>query len=693
MDAVESSLGFNGLPDELDADRPCPSLSEDTLGRELIVRGLVSQILKRRSRETLVFSVEGPWGSGKSSLLNFIEMELKDSEELRVVRFEPWWFSNADDLIVRFFHELQSNLGGVGDDKLKSAAVKAGAIAKLLKPASNLVPGLKEAVDMLIEATGTVTKAVEDQSKNIRGLRLEIETLLDEASTKILVLIDDLDRLQSREIANVFRMIKGISALDGILYIVAFDPEVVQRALSDAGGVGYLDKIIQCPIRLPQPTLAQLRAQIEESLGSLLTSDLSRSRWWCYYDNIFIARLATYRAIKRLANTCHTLFPMVSGEVEPADFVAVQGMRLFFPDAYGALIGFVAGTGRVSLKPGMSIKPPAEFLKEVLGEEYWTGVAPLIDELLTTHHPSPLISPARNLSTYLRLAPEEGVITNKQWAALVRDLHRGSASLRDILAARAGERKYLDSLFTRLDQLLERPGGIDSVVPANVISALLSGSDLVISRDRPEHLAFPVFWTVNRLVFLGFRHFPPKSAAKLLRRQFRESCQPVTCARLCLTIEDTDAMEALYTSRQIAAFQHELPYLKRRVLTRIRNRATSGRLWSEYRDFVFLHAIWQDWEESLAAVRWLQRLLKSEPTALGELVYRSFGEFTRQGFEEWRPTRVREFKLDHLVGLERMVGWKRKSLLRRARRVLRLENLSEEHQDALETLVQVIQKN
>ena len=54
--------------------------------------------------------IYGPWGSGKSTMLNFIEHYLKDqqpTEQATIVLFNPWWFSGREDLTRSFFSQLQ----------------------------------------------------------------------------------------------------------------------------------------------------------------------------------------------------------------------------------------------------------------------------------------------------------------------------------------------------------------------------------------------------------------------------------------------------------------------------------------------------------------------------------------------------------------------------------------------------------
>ncbi len=58
-----------------------------------------------------VIALCGTWGSGKTSIGNMVAEAIEIDEDSVVVRFNPWMFSGAEDLIGRFFGELAATLG------------------------------------------------------------------------------------------------------------------------------------------------------------------------------------------------------------------------------------------------------------------------------------------------------------------------------------------------------------------------------------------------------------------------------------------------------------------------------------------------------------------------------------------------------------------------------------------------------
>jgi len=78
-------------------DMPCKGNNpeeEDLLGYYPFAETLTEGIYNCQSADGLVVALYGPWGTGKSTLLNFVEHALtKKEKHITIVRFNPWWFS------------------------------------------------------------------------------------------------------------------------------------------------------------------------------------------------------------------------------------------------------------------------------------------------------------------------------------------------------------------------------------------------------------------------------------------------------------------------------------------------------------------------------------------------------------------------------------------------------------------------
>jgi ATPase subunit of ABC transporter with duplicated ATPase domains len=85
------------------------SITQDDLGRKTFVKNLATVIRTYGKSDSLTIGLYGPWGCGKSSLLNFVVEDLAaDADSIATLRFNPWNFSQQDTLVSTFFASLSS---------------------------------------------------------------------------------------------------------------------------------------------------------------------------------------------------------------------------------------------------------------------------------------------------------------------------------------------------------------------------------------------------------------------------------------------------------------------------------------------------------------------------------------------------------------------------------------------------------
>ncbi|MEM9873677.1 MAG: P-loop NTPase fold protein, partial [Myxococcota bacterium] len=96
-----------------DPDRPIKSATDDRFRRAPLAGLIATYVIGAPKDVSVVFALTGPWGAGKTSVLNLIETQL-DSERVVVVRFNPWLFSGTEQLTVQFVRELATQLGQKG---------------------------------------------------------------------------------------------------------------------------------------------------------------------------------------------------------------------------------------------------------------------------------------------------------------------------------------------------------------------------------------------------------------------------------------------------------------------------------------------------------------------------------------------------------------------------------------------------
>jgi predicted KAP-like P-loop ATPase len=124
---------------------------------------------------------------------------------------------------------------------------------------------------------------VELQGKGLEKLRSELIELLKTEERRIVVVIDDLDRLMPQEVREMIALVKSLGDLPYVVYLLVFDEGVVRDSLSGperSQGPGYLEKLVQAPFDLPPPTQSGLDrllfSELDDTFGESV--DLDRIR-------------------------------------------------------------------------------------------------------------------------------------------------------------------------------------------------------------------------------------------------------------------------------------------------------------------------------------------------------------------------------------------------------------------------------
>ena len=323
---------------QLGNDVPLSDPAEDRLHRSQFAEHLAQSILAIDPSEGFVFALTGPWGSGKTTILNFTERLLKDKtakrdDRLVIVHFNAWWISGSDRFLQHFFKQFRS---AFNEEELKKSL--GNFLTFLTEYAAALEPlPYIGGVAAVVHRLGRVKAARE---ADINGLRWKIDEDLKNFPGRILVVIDDIDRLRSDEIRLVFRLVKAVANFPRTIYLLAYDEPVVVRAVGDNDsqmGREYLNKIVQLPLVLPSVYLPSLQAWFFQGLDKILEKAPEHLFNKLEFDSLYseISRfLTTPRNVNRFLNLLRATYPLVRGEVNAVDFIGIQALRQFAPTMY-----------------------------------------------------------------------------------------------------------------------------------------------------------------------------------------------------------------------------------------------------------------------------------------------------------------------------------------------------------------------
>lgn len=254
----------NSLPDALRVLADNPAVI-DYLGLEVVAQA-VTDVVCADNSEPITVGLHGPWGSGKSSLLSQVRANLKLADKTIVVEVNPWEFGAQEDvkgtIIATVLDKLIQKAGSSKTKKLKDLVERISwtrAAAAVASGALTMSWSLKEL------ALALTPRPADGPPTTLAGFRDDFAAALNEIEQhRVVLLIDDLDRCLPSATLATLEAVKLFLAVPKMAFVVAADQTMVREAIAvglgetrrgEAFARDYLDKIVQVPVTLPQPTL------------------------------------------------------------------------------------------------------------------------------------------------------------------------------------------------------------------------------------------------------------------------------------------------------------------------------------------------------------------------------------------------------------------------------------------------------
>lgn len=321
----------------INADLPIQKCEQDLLGRDTFSKMVADVIVSYESEESLVVGILGSWGDGKSSTINMIVEKIEGNKEKQnyiVVRFSPWNYSSQNDLISLFFNELCASVlrQPIGEGE------------KIIRAIIEYLDVLDE-VPVLNKYSKFINKIIK-KTKSIPSLentKGALTEALKNLKKKILVVIDDVDRLNDSQVKDIFQLVKQIGDLPNILYVLSMDKRRVVKALDhfqEGNGEEYLEKIIQLPFILPEISEDDLRSAFFKMMEDSIKSNFEDSISWDqdYIGKVYADCVSPYvrnlRDISRIMNVFLNKLSIFKDSICVEDLIALSALEVLEPNLY-----------------------------------------------------------------------------------------------------------------------------------------------------------------------------------------------------------------------------------------------------------------------------------------------------------------------------------------------------------------------
>lgn len=398
-------MALNILNLSLATDTPIKDSERDLIGRAPFAERLADILKSAAGPESLVIGLYGSWGSGKTSVINLVENELsrKDDDgkaDVSIVRFEPWNYLTAEQLLAQFLKEVGDSLDKHAHGRRKLCGKLRGKRPELL----NAFAAYSEALLMTagadaslagVQLTGAAVTAFGNlltswlrkstgRAGSVSAKKQRFEKELLKYDGRVVVIIDDIDRLPNDQVRMVFQLVASLAKLPKINYLLSFDEEVVTRALSEVqkcDGAEYLEKVVQVPVRLPSISSGDLERILLKDINAIFKAfayrreDLDDKRWNGVCLTFLYNRFFTIREVRRFTNALKAKLSILPRFCCFEDVVALTVLELKVPklvDSVRAHKDLLCGTIGSSLY--MNSMDPKDNLANL--EKQFSGIVP-----------------------------------------------------------------------------------------------------------------------------------------------------------------------------------------------------------------------------------------------------------------------------------------------------------------------------
>ncbi len=312
-------------------DAPISSLDGDMLGMEAQASILVDRLYETSSSQNAFsIGIVSPWGYGKSSFLFCMKEKFKQKEKVLIFDFNPWKYNKNASLTEVFFHQmkevLQPYYRDIGYELLK--------YSRLLNGSS--VPALQ----LFFNFT----------NQDINEIFKDIDRKIKKTDYKIVVFIDDLDRMDGGEIMEVLKLVRNSANFANLYFIVAYDRDYLNKILnttSSADMSNYLEKIFQIEYTLSPIEPDKLKSVLKDKLKKTIDNESDRTMSFdlidgsSYFNNkassFPIHLLHSIRDVYRYINLFSYSYCGLKGNIQVNNLMDVTLLQLKHPAIFELL--------------------------------------------------------------------------------------------------------------------------------------------------------------------------------------------------------------------------------------------------------------------------------------------------------------------------------------------------------------------
>ncbi len=272
----------------------------DLFGRECTIQHLYNSIISCLNIDTsFVIGLVGPWGSGKTTIINNLQLIIKNNQDdnsMILCDFDPWIYESQEALLTSMLDAILNSVGL--NSRYSSAKSMVNSVARTIL--GEHVVG-KIANDILSNSL---------YNEDLNSIKCLINEHLSIYDKTLVVFIDNVDRASSDNIIFLFKIISTILDLNRVVYVLSYDRERIDRILEKSLEIDkhYLEKIVQQEIRVPKLGGDKFENVISISIKNVLTAyGVTDVKQFNFITDFLYQYISDIRMFKRLINSAFSI--------------------------------------------------------------------------------------------------------------------------------------------------------------------------------------------------------------------------------------------------------------------------------------------------------------------------------------------------------------------------------------------------
>jgi len=199
------------------SDEPIKYIEQDMLGRGEFIENLHKDIISLPFNDSFVFGLHGGWGKGKTSIINILSNKFKANKDYLTVKFDPWYYKNEEAMLKAFYREINFCISS----------------RYIVDNFSHIIRKYQKIIATGLSNFG-ITMHYIYQEESLENIRSRIEDIIvKKIKKKIVVFIDDIDRLSPQEIMLVFKLIRLNAKFKNTVFVLSFDIDYVCNIMDE----------------------------------------------------------------------------------------------------------------------------------------------------------------------------------------------------------------------------------------------------------------------------------------------------------------------------------------------------------------------------------------------------------------------------------------------------------------------------